>query len=58
MVSKDWQMTLIHVKHIVVATQADNYAQKLYRKTLSAEVDATISNLYSADEVFMISRNI
>jgi ribosomal protein S18 acetylase RimI-like enzyme len=46
------------IKHIVVTTRADNYAQNLYRKTLNAEVEATISNLYSADEVFMISRNI
>lgn len=46
------------IKHIVVTTRADNYAQKLYKKTLNAEVEATTSNLYSADEVFMISRNI
>lgn len=45
------------IKHIVVTTRADNFAQKLYRKALNAEVEATISNLYSADEVFMISRN-
>ncbi len=46
------------IKHIVVTTRADNFAQKLYKKTLNAEVEATISNLYSADEVLMISRNI
>lgn len=46
------------VKHIVVTTRADNFAQELYKKTLNAEVEATMSNLYSADEVFMISRNI
>ncbi len=46
------------IKHIVVTTRSDNYAQKLYQKTLNAQVEATISNLYSADEVFMISRNI
>ena len=46
------------VKHIVVTTRADNFAQKLYKKTLNAEVETTITNLYSADEVFMISRNI
>ena len=46
------------IKHIIVTTRADNFAQKLYKKTLNVEVAATISNLYSADEVFMISRNI
>jgi ribosomal protein S18 acetylase RimI-like enzyme len=46
------------LKHIIITTRADNYAQKLYRKTLSAEVEATITNLYSADEVVMIRRNI
>lgn len=46
------------IKHVVVTTRADNFAQKLYKKTLNAEIEATIGNLYSADEVFMISRNI
>ncbi len=46
------------VKHIMVTTRADNAAQRLYRKTLNAEVEATVCNLYSADEVVMISRNI
>lgn len=46
------------LKHIIVTTRADNYAQALYKKTIGAEVETTITNLYSADEVFMISRNI
>ncbi len=46
------------IKHVIVTTRSDNYAQMLYKKTLNAVVEATISNLYSADEVFMISRNI
>lgn len=46
------------LKHIVVTTRADNLAQELYKKTLRAEVEATITNLYSADEVFMIARNV
>ena len=46
------------LKHIIVTTRADNYAQKLYQKTLGVETEATISDLYSADEVFMIRRNI
>lgn len=47
-----------HVKHIIVTTRADNHAQQLYRKTLGAEVEATIPQLYSADEVVMIARNV
>lgn len=46
------------IKHIIVTTRSDNHAQKLYKKTIGAEVEATISNLYSADEVFMVARNI
>ncbi|NNK95049.1 MAG: GNAT family N-acetyltransferase [Desulfobacterales bacterium] len=46
------------IKHVIVTTRSDNYAQKLYQKTLGAEVEATISNPYSADEVFMVARNI
>lgn len=46
------------VKHILVNTREDNHAQSLYRKVLGAEVEATIKDLYSANEVFMIARNI
>ncbi|WP_208596475.1 GNAT family N-acetyltransferase [Vreelandella zhanjiangensis] len=46
------------LKHILVTTRADNAAQRLYKSTLGAEVEATIRNLYSADEVLMIARNI
>ena len=46
------------LKHVTVTTRADNEAQKLYRNTLGAEVEATISNLYSADEVFMVARSV
>jgi ribosomal protein S18 acetylase RimI-like enzyme len=46
------------LKHILVTTRADNFAQKLYKQTLGAEVETTITNLYSADEVLMIARNV
>ena len=46
------------LKHLIVTTRADNAAQRLYRKTLSVEIEATIRNLFSADEVIMIVRNI
>ena len=45
------------LKHVVVTTRADNRAQALYKKVLGARVEATITNLYSANEVFMIARN-
>ncbi len=46
------------LKHVLVTTRADNYAQSLYKSTLGAEVEVTISDLYSADEVLMIARNV
>lgn len=46
------------LKHVLVTTRADNYAQELYKNALGAKIEATISNLYSADEVLMIARNI
>ena len=45
------------IKHLMVTTRADNYAQSLYRNILGAQVEATIANLYSADEVVMVARN-
>jgi hypothetical protein len=33
-----------------------NAAQRLYHKALGAEVAATVSSLYSGDEVFMLAR--
>jgi ribosomal protein S18 acetylase RimI-like enzyme len=44
------------LKHILVSTRVDNFAQELYRSTLGAEIEATISNLYSSDEVLMVAR--
>lgn len=46
------------LKHILVTTRSDNFAQQLYKETLGAEIETTISNLYSADEVLMIARNV
>ena len=39
-------------------TRSDNGAQKLYRTALGAEVVATISSLYSGDEVLMVARKV
>lgn len=46
------------LKHILVTTRADSYAQRLYKNVLGAEVEAALANLYSADEVIMVARNI
>ena len=46
------------VRHLIVATGADNRAQQLYRRVLGVEVEATIADLYSADEVLMVRRNL
>lgn len=58
MVRDELQNQGSRLKHLIVTTRADNYAQSLYKKTLGAEVEATITNLYSADEVFMIARDV
>ena len=46
------------LKHIIVSTRADNHAQRLYKNILGADVESTIKNLYSADEVIMVARNV
>ncbi len=46
------------LKSILVSTRSDNHAQSLYKKALGAEVEATLSGLYSADEVFMVARSV
>lgn len=46
------------LKHVIVTTRADNHAQRLYKQVLGAEVEATITDLYSADEVIMVARNV
>ena len=45
------------IRAVVVSTRADNDAQRLYRKTLGAEIEARLQSLYSADEVLMVARN-
>ncbi len=46
------------IKHVLVSTRTDNEAQKLYKKVLNAQPECVISNLFSADEVVMIARNL
>ncbi|MCH7828837.1 GNAT family N-acetyltransferase [Patescibacteria group bacterium] len=46
------------IKLIEVTTAADNEAQRLYRDTLGAEVEATIHDLFRGNEVIMVARNL
>jgi len=46
------------IKSIIVTTRTDNQAQVLYRRVLGAEPQAVIKDLYSADEVILLARNI
>ncbi|MCF7852428.1 MAG: GNAT family N-acetyltransferase [Simkaniaceae bacterium] len=46
------------IKHILVSTRTDNRAQALYKKILNARPEMVIRELFSADEVLMIARNI
>jgi ribosomal protein S18 acetylase RimI-like enzyme len=48
----------LELKHILVSTRSDNAAQQLYKSAFGAQVEVTISNLYSSDEVFMVVRNV
>ena len=43
------------MKSILISTRIDNEAQNLYKSVLGAKVVATISELYSSDEVLMIA---
>ena len=44
------------LKAVIVTTRSDNAAQNLYKKALGAKVSAIIKDLYSHDEVIMVSR--
>lgn len=46
------------IKHVLESTRTDNDAQKLYKKVLNAQSEVIVPNLFSADEVLMISRNL
>jgi ribosomal protein S18 acetylase RimI-like enzyme len=46
------------IKNILVTTRTDNPAQALYRRVLQAEPQAVIKDLYSADEVILLVRDI
>ena len=46
------------IKNLWVTTRADNASQRLYHRVLGAEIECTIRNLYSADEVLMVARGV
>lgn len=46
------------LRHLLVNTRADNYAQQLYRKAMGAVPAATISGMFPVDEVYMIARDV
>ena len=46
------------LKHVLVSTRIDNYAQRLYKNSLGASPECVIKDLYSDDEVIMVARNI
>lgn len=45
------------LKAVMVSTRMDNEAQSLYQRVLGAKAVATISNLFSHDEVIMVARD-
>jgi ribosomal protein S18 acetylase RimI-like enzyme len=46
------------LKNIIVNTRSDNAAQELYKKTLGAEPVARVSGIFTADEVYMIAKDV
>lgn len=44
------------LKSVEVTTGTENKAQNLYKKTLGAEVECVVKNLFRGDEVIMIAR--
>lgn len=46
------------LKHLLVNTRADNYAQQLYKKAMGAVPAATISGMFPVDEVYMIAKDV
>jgi ribosomal protein S18 acetylase RimI-like enzyme len=44
------------LKLVEVTTGTENEAQKLYKKTMDAEIAATVPDLFRGDEVIMIAR--
>lgn len=46
------------LKHVMVSTRADNQARRLYESVLGAREVATVRDLYSADEVLLVARNV
>lgn len=58
LVKKQLNIRNATLKHIMVTTRGDNYAQRLYHQTIGAKVECTLKDLYSADEVIMIARNV
>ena len=45
------------LKVIEITTGTENKAQRLYKKTLKAKVEATIKDLFRGDEVIMFARS-
>ncbi|MGD0576803.1 MAG: GNAT family N-acetyltransferase [Candidatus Staskawiczbacteria bacterium] len=44
------------LKAVEVTTGTDNKAQNIYKKTLSAEIECVVKDLFRGDEVIMIAR--
>ncbi len=57
LINEDLNQRNAYIKYVLVSTRTDNEAQKLYKKVLNAQCEVIVPNLFSADEVLMISRN-
>jgi GNAT superfamily N-acetyltransferase len=46
------------VRHLLVNTRKENSARRIYEKTMGAKLVATISGLFSTDEIFLAAINV
>ncbi len=56
-VARDLRIRGSNLRSVMVTTRSDNEAQRLYRRVLGADVEATLRDLFAADEVVMIARD-
>ncbi len=58
MVAKQIEKRGARVRHLLVNTRNDNHARQMYERTIGAKVIATISGMFTADDLFMAANNV
>jgi len=58
MVAKQIERRGASLRHLLVNTRIDNSARRIYEKTMAVKEVATISGMFTADEVFLAALNV